>query len=52
MQCIMVVNNELEGMWKEATAASFKALAGHLPERSEKYEAPQSRQLMSWSKLE
>jgi hypothetical protein len=44
MQCIMVVNNELEGMWKEATVTSFKALAGNLSEWSEeKDEDPQSR---------
>jgi hypothetical protein len=37
------VNDELEGMWKEAVMASFKVLFCHLPGRTEEnHEKPQS----------
>jgi hypothetical protein len=31
----MIVNGELEGMWKEAIMASFKVLYWHLPRGTE-----------------
>jgi hypothetical protein len=31
----MIVNNELERMWKEAVVAQFKVLSGHVLGRTE-----------------
>jgi hypothetical protein len=49
----MIVNNELERMWKEAVVAKFMVLSRHLPGGTkENHEKPQSGQPVSGPRIE
>ena len=49
----LLLNNELEKVWKEIVAASFWALSRHLPgSLRENHKQPQSRYSLSWLNFE